>query len=147
MQTPKSNLRKGLILFVVAALFTFGFITLLQFTPVPWFFLVLVLMHAGIFSFILSKRLLKNTGFNTRTYFRRQYLLLLPYVAIMLYTFACRFGLLVMFADAKMVFTVAFTAVCIVFTVWNFLSMKKDLNAQLEKNPQAFNSGGEPEAF
>lgn len=145
MSESKKNLKTGMILFAIAAVLTFGFITLLQFVPVPWFFLALILMHVGILAFIVSKRLLRKTGFNTRTYFKRQYLLLLPYLAVMVYTFACRFGLLVMVSEAKIVFTLVYTGVCLVFTVWNFLSMKKDFNFQLVEHPSAFTPQEESE--
>lgn len=90
-----------MFLFVVAALLTFGFITLLQFTPISWFFVVLILMHVGIFTFIASRRVIQGAGNDARTYCRNQYLLLLPYLLILLYTFACRFGLLEMHVDVK----------------------------------------------
>lgn len=139
MEESKKNLDKGMLIFALASLLTFGFIMLLQFTPMPWFFLVLVLMHVGIFAFIVSKRLLRKTGFNTRSYFKRQYLLLLPYLAVMVYTFACRFGLLVMFAEGKMIFTIVYTVICLAFTVWNYMSMTKDFSFQLVQNPSTFN--------
>lgn len=122
-----------MVLFILAALLTFGFITVLQFIPMPWFFLALLLMHVGIFTFIASKRVLRKAGFNTRTFFRNQYLLLLPYVLIMIYTFACRFDLLVMYSDIKAIVTLAYTLFCLVFTIVNFIRMKNDFSFQLNE--------------
>lgn len=130
MNSPDKSLRTGLVLFIVAAVFTFGFITLLQFLEIPVFFVALVLMHVGIFTFIASKRVFKKAGYDVRNYYKTQYVLLIPYVVVMVYTFACRFGLLPMFEDAKTIFTLCYTGLCVLITIWNLLRMKRDLERQ-----------------
>lgn len=125
------RLQTGLLLFILASVFTFGFIALLQFTPMPWFFLVLILMHVGIFMFIASKRYLRNTGFNVRSYYTRQYLLLAPYGLIMLYTFAGRWGLFPLNDGIKTILILAYTVLCVLLTISTYLHLKADLNRQL----------------
>lgn len=132
MDRTDTVFRGNLMLFALAALLTFGFITLLQFIAVPWFFLVLIAMHGGIALFIVSKRRFKKTGFSVSRYYKTQYIMLIPYLLIMFYAFATRAGIVPAYDDAKMAVTLAYSAFCAVLTVWNFLRMKKDLADQYD---------------
>lgn len=130
IEQSRKVLHQGLVLFVFAAIFAFGFVTLLQFMAFPWLFIALLLMHVGIFSFIASKRMLKKVGFNVRSYYRFQYLLLIPYLFGMAYAFLHHAGILPLFSEAKLLITLAYSAVCFVLTIWNFVRMKNDLQGQ-----------------
>ncbi|WP_139651080.1 hypothetical protein [Raoultibacter phocaeensis] len=123
----------GLVLFALAALFTFGFITLLQFAPMPWFFGALIAMHAGIALFIVSKRLFKSCSYIVARYYRLEYVLLVPYLLIMAYAFASKAGVVPLFETQKSIVTLAYTAFCFGMTLWNFARMRKDVrNQQIE---------------
>lgn len=123
----------GLALFALAALLTFGFITLLQFTPMPWFFGALIAMHCGIALFIISKRLFKNCTYIVARYYRFEYLLLVPYLLIMAYAFASKANIVPLFETEKSIVILAYTFTCLVLTIWNFQRMRKDvLNQQDE---------------
>lgn len=125
--------KTGLALFALAALFTFGFITLLQFTPMPWFFGALIAMHGGIVLFIVSKRLFKNCTYIVARYYRFEYIMLVPYLLIMAYVFASRAGVVPLFETEKSVVTIVYTVFCFAMTAWNFQRMRKDvLNQQSE---------------
>ncbi|MGI6105518.1 MAG: hypothetical protein ACOYD7_04900 [Raoultibacter sp.] len=130
-------LKKAHIQFILAAAFTFGFITLLQFTPMPWFFLVLIAMHVGIALFIISKRSFRSIKLDVSRFYRTQYLLLLPYLLVMLYTFASRAGIIPVFEEAKSIFVLVYSACCMIVTICNYLCMKKNLESQLEENSGA----------
>lgn len=123
----------GLVLFALAALFTFGFITLLQFTPMPWFFGALVAMHAGIALFIVSKRLFKSCTYIVAQYYRFEYVLLVPYLLIMAYAFASKAGVVPLFETEKSIVTLAYTAFCLIMTLWNFTRMRKDVRCQQDE--------------
>lgn len=125
--------RVGLVLFALGALFTFGFITLLQFMPMPWFFIALVAMHCGIALFIISKRLFKRYSYIVARYYRLEYFMLIPYLMIMAYAFASKAGIVPLFETEKILVTTAYTIVCFIMTLWNFMRMRKDvLNQQTE---------------
>ena len=125
--------KTGLTLFALAALLTFGFITLLQFVPMPWFFGALIAMHCGIALFIVSKRLFKNCTYIVARYYRFEYLMLVPYLLIMAYAFASKAGIVALFETEKSIITIVYTIFCFIMTAWNFQRMRKDvLNQQDE---------------
>ena len=124
--------KKPLRLFLIAAFVTFGFITALQFTPVPWFFLALIAMHGGIAMFIISKRTFKKLELDVKQFFRLQYTLLIPYLLVMVYTFTSRAGIIPMFTDAKTALVLLYSAFCFFATFWNYLRLKRSLTDQLD---------------
>lgn len=123
--------KRALALFILAALFTFGFITLLQFAPMPWFFLVLVAMHIGIALFIISKRSFKKFDLEVSQFYKTQYLLLLPYLLVMLYTFTSRAGLVPLLTDEKTAFVLFYSSLCALITIWNYIRLTKSLQHQV----------------
>lgn len=127
MAQPRTSADKALALFNLAAVLTFGFITALQFMPLPWFFLALVAMHGGIALFIVSKRAFKRQGFEVALFYRTQYLLLVPYVCVMAYTFAARAGIVALFAQEKAIAVLCYSAFCAGVTIWNYLRLKRSL--------------------
>ena len=46
-------------MFIAAIAMTFSLIAMLQFVEIPWFFMVLLAMHGGVFLFIFSKKRFK----------------------------------------------------------------------------------------
>ena len=132
MKTTTQAFRKNLFLFVCAGFVTFSFITLLQFIPLPWFFIALVAMHGGIALFIISKRMFKKSGFAVSRYYKTQYLMLIPYLLIMLYVFASKAELIPYFEDLKIMITLGYSVVCVALTMWNYRRMKLDLAKQYQ---------------
>lgn len=130
MTTISSTTRTGLALFALGAALTFGFITLLQFAPMPWFFVALVAMHGGIALFIVSKRMFKRRSYIVARYYRLEYIMLLPYLPIMAYAFASKAGIVPVFDTEKSLFTIAYTLACFIVTLWNFQRMRKDILGQ-----------------
>jgi hypothetical protein len=130
MERSGKDFKRNLALFITAAVVTFGFITLLQVLPMPWFIVALVVMHGGIALFIVSKRRFRKTGFEVSRFYTAQYLMLLPYVLIMLYAFATRAGIVPALTEVKVVVTLAYTVLCAIFTTVNCLRMKKELERQ-----------------
>lgn len=110
-------------MFAVAAILTFGCIVALQFTPLPWFFLVLVAMHAGIALFIISKKHFKKRGYFVSRYYRVQYLLLVPYLLLMFYSFAAKANLVPLSFEGHLIFVGSYTVFCVIVTVWNYIRM------------------------
>lgn len=141
-ESPQAT-KRPLILFALAALFTFGFITLLQFAPMPWFFLVLVAMHGGIALFIISKRMFRSQDITVSRFYRTQYLLLIPYLLVMFYTFASKADLVPLFTDEKTIFVLFYSALCGFVTVWNYLRMKKYLEDRTFEDTPACASSSE----
>src|SRR5699024_7000326 len=88
--TPTRYPAAGLALFMAAAVLTFGCITIMQFLEKPWFFVALAAMHAGIALFVASKRTLRGGGFQLERFFKKEYAMLLPFLLIMLYSFASK---------------------------------------------------------
>ena len=125
--------KTGLTLFALAALLTFGFITLLQFVPMPWFFGALIAMHCGIALFIVSKRLFKNCNYIVARYYRFEYLMLVPYLLIMAYAFASKAGIVALFETEKSIITIVYTIFCFIMTAWNFKRMRKDVRNQQDE--------------
>lgn len=126
---------RGLALFFTASVVTFGCITIMQFLDKPLFFAALVAMHGGIALFVASKRLLRVQGFDLMGYFKAEYALLLPFLLIMLYTFASNAGLLPPWGDAKASITFVYALICFAVTFWNFRHMQRDARAQRKAAP------------
>lgn len=120
----------GLALFMAAALVTFGCITVMQFLEKPWFFVALVAMHGGIALFVVSKRMLRSRGFQLTRYFKKEYLLLLPFLLIMFYSFASKAALVPPFGTAKGSIVFVYALVCFAVTFWNFRHMQREARIQ-----------------
>ena len=127
---PATNPGKGLALFITAAIVTFGCITVMQFLEKPWFFVALAAMHGGIALFVVSKHALKHAGFDLMRYFKREYVLLLPFLLIMFYTFASNAGIVPPWGDAKASITLVYALVCFAITFWSFRRMQHDVRVQ-----------------
>ena len=127
----------GLALFLAASIVTFGCLTVLQFLDKPWFFVALVAMHVGIALFVASKRTLCKQGFALMGYFKTEYLMLVPFVLIMLYSFASKASLVPLFGTAKASITLVYALVCFAVAFWNFRRMQADAAARSASNDRA----------
>ncbi len=119
--------KRAYILFLLAILFTFGFICLLQFVSFPLFFLVLLLMHGGVVLFIVSKKLFKKAGASTSPYYKREYILLALYLPILLYKILGNFGLYTVNIPVKSIISLCLTGVCLIVSGLNAYAFYKEL--------------------
>ena len=124
----QKEIRTAYILFLLAILFTFGFICLLQFVSFPLFFLVLLLMHGGVVLFIVSKKLFKKAGAATFPYYKREYILLALYLPILLYKILGNFGLYTVNIPVKSIVSLCLTGVCLVVSGLNAYAFYKGLS-------------------
>ena len=123
-------MNKNLVLFILGVIFTFTFITLLQFFAPPLFFVFLILMHVGIFCFILSRRGFRRQGIDVAKYYKVEYAFLLPYLVIMLYKILTSIGILPMYETVKTVVSLCVTAVAAVVSVINIIGLHKSVKAK-----------------
>ena len=122
--TPTRYPAAGLALFMAAAVLTFGCITVMQFLEKPWFFVALAAMHAGIALFVASKRTLRGRGFQLERFFKKEYAMLLPFLLIMLYSFASKAALVPPLV-------LVYALICFAVTFWNFRALQREARAQL----------------
>ena len=115
----KVNTLKFFYWFLVANFFTFGLIAALQFVEFPWFFLVLLAMHGGVFLFIASKRGFWKFGIDVKKVYILQDILLALYLPILAAKLMSRFGWIVFPSALKTALVLALTAVAYIITVWN----------------------------
>lgn len=76
-------MKKNFYLFLAAIGLTFSLIAMLQFVEVPWFFLVLLAMHGGVFLFIFSKKRFKKQGYDVGRFYSLEYKLLALYLPVL----------------------------------------------------------------
>ncbi len=118
-------MKTNFILFLSAIVITFCLIAALQFTPMPWFFLVLLGMHVGIFLFILSKRRFHRAGVAVGKYYKREYLLLALYLPILLAKILQSLELIQLDAGIKTLIVLILTIVCMLLSAVNALSFRR----------------------
>lgn len=106
-------------LFLAAVLVTFPLIALLQFVPMPWFFLVLLLMHGGVVLFIVSRRRFLRGGYPVIPYYRAEYGMLALYLPILLLKLLACFGILTFDPYVKTLAVLILTAVCLIASAVN----------------------------
>lgn len=128
MSREKASLSLGL--FLAAAIVTFGCLVIMQFLERPWFFVALVAMHGGIAMFIVSRKTFKSRGFDMQSYFRMEYIMLLPFLLLMFYTFASNAGLAEPLNSAKGSMVSVYSIICFAITFWNFRHMQHDARIQ-----------------
>lgn len=140
----EKNPARGLALFLTAAVVTFGCLTVMQFLEKPWFFVALAAMHAGIALFVLSKRMLREQGFDLARHFRGEYAMLLPFLPIMAYSLISKTGALPPFGSAKASITLVYALICFAATFWNFRRMQSDARAQAARAGEPAGAGAAP---
>ena len=119
---------KHFYLFIAAVVVTFGLIAALQFVEVPWFFLVLLAMHGGVFLFIFSKKRLKAQGYEVARFYSREYVLLALYLPVLALKVLSSLGVLHFDATLKTVLILGITAFSLIVSAVNAVKMHKYLN-------------------
>ena len=106
---------------------TFSLIATLQFVEIPWFFLVLIAMHGGVFLFIFSKKRFKKQGFDVGRYYALEYKLLALYLPVLALKVLSAIGVLHFNETLKTVLILAITVFSLVVSTINAINMKKAL--------------------
>lgn len=119
---------KHFYLFIAAVVVTFGLIAALQFVEVPWFFLVLLAMHGGVFLFIFSKKRLMAQGYEVARFYSREYVLLALYLPVLAMKVLSSLGVLHFDATLKTVLILGITAFSLIVSAVNAVKMYKYLN-------------------
>ena len=112
-------MNKNILFFILGIVFTFSFITLLQFFSGFAFVRCLILMHVGIFFFILSKRGFKKQGMDVSKYYKREYICLFPYLAIMLYKILTTLKIVPMMEPLKITVSLTITVIAVLVSIFN----------------------------
>ncbi len=112
-------MKTNFLLFLSAVAVTFSLIAALQFTPMPWFFLVLLGMHGGVFLFIFSKRRFRRAGYAVGKYYKREYILLALYLPVLVAKLLSGIGLFPFDPTLKTVIVLAVTALSFVLSAVN----------------------------
>jgi len=123
----EKNVKLGLMLYSLAQLLTFTFVTLLQFVEMPLFLVYLVLMHSGIALFVISKKKLIKSGYDVKPIYQKTYLLLALYLPILVYTLL---GYLFKYdpnESVKLIMTIIATVINVGFGVYHTLKLKNIL--------------------
>ena len=78
-------IHKAFTLYVLAYVITVGFLTAIKLAPL-WFFIPgLLLMHAGILLFAVSKRMFLKTSMDVGKYYQKTYKSLMVFLPVLLY--------------------------------------------------------------
>ncbi len=120
-------MKTNFALFLAAVAITFSLIAALQFTPMPWFFLVLLCMHVGIFLFIFSKRRFRKAGLAVEKFYKREYMLLACYLPVLLAKVLQSIGLIKLDAGIKTVIVLALTGICLILSAVNAVFFWKQI--------------------
>lgn len=120
---------KNYYLFIAAIVLTFGFIAALQFVEVPWFFLVLLAMHGGVFLFIISKKRFMAQGYEIARFYTLEYKLLALYLPVLALKVLSSLNILRFDASLKTVLILAITAFSMIASVVNAVKMHRYLKS------------------
>lgn len=123
-------MRKNFYLFIAAIALTFGFIAVLQFVEVPWFFLVLLAMHGGVFLFIFSKKRFKAQGYDVARFYALEYKLLALFLPVLALKVLSSLNILRFDATLKTVLILAITVFSVIASTVNAVKMYKYLKAE-----------------
>ena len=120
-------MKKCFCLFIAAIAVTFSMIALLQFVEGPWFFLVLLAMHGGVFLFIFSKKRFKAQGYDVARFYSLEYKLLALYLPILALKVLSSLEILRFDVTLKTVLILVITAFSLIVSVVNAIKMYKYL--------------------
>lgn len=123
-------MRKNFYLFIAAIALTFGFIAVLQFVEVPWFFLVLLAMHGGVFLFIFSKKRFKAQGYDIARFCALEYKLLALFLPVLALKVLSSLNILRFDATLKTVLILVITVFSVIASTVNAVKMYKYLKAE-----------------
>lgn len=112
-------MKKNFAMFFAAIGLTFSLIALLQFVEIPWFFLVLLCMHGGVFLFIFSKKRFKKQGYDVARFYSLEYKLLALYLPVLALKVLSSLGVLRFDAMVKTMLILAITVISLIVSVFN----------------------------
>ena len=124
------KLKTNLLLFVLAQVLTFAFITLLQMVDFPIFLLFLLLMHIGVVLFIVSKKLFEKSGIDVKNFYNVEYLMLAFYIPVLLYKLLSHIFPYTVNTELKMTYTFAITAAAVIVSIINTLRLYNSLKKE-----------------
>jgi hypothetical protein len=101
---------------------------MLQFVPSPYFFLVLLAMHMGVFLFIFSKRSFKKLGVDVKREYLIQDILLALYLPILAAKLMAGFGWISFPAEIKTILVLSLTGISYILTACNSVCLYKKLH-------------------
>lgn len=120
-------MKKNYYMFIAAIAVTFNLIAALQFVEVPWFFLVLLGMHGGVFLFIFSKKRFKKQGCDVTRFYSLEYKLLALYLPVLALKVLSAFEVLHFNETLKTVLILVITGFSLVVSTVNAIKLKKAL--------------------
>jgi len=123
----KKNNQINFFLFIFSEVLTFTFITMLQFTEYPVFFIMLFFMHLGIVFFVISKKRFSKDGINVKPYYWFEYGLLATYLPILAYTLLSYLFHYEINQPVKMAIALVLTLICVIFSIFNTIKLQKFL--------------------
>ena len=112
-------MKKNFAMFLAAIGLTFSLIALLQFVEIPWFFLVLLCMHGGVFLFVFSKKRFKKQGYDVARFYSLEYKLLALYLPVLALKVLSSLGVLRFDAMVKTMLILAITVISLIVSVFN----------------------------
>ncbi len=115
------------ILFLIAQIVTFTFITLLQLAPKRFFIMFLIIMHGGIALFIISKKCFIRKNKSIKHFYMISYILLALYIPILLYKLISTWCLFDFNVNLVRYTTISVTIVSLITSVYNSLKLYKYL--------------------
>lgn len=118
---------KSFCMFIAAIALTFGFIAMLQFVEVPWFFLVLLAMHGGVFLFIFSKKRFKAQGYDVARFYSLEYKLLALYLPVLALKVLSSLEILRFDGMLKTILILAITLFSLIVSTVNIMKLYKHL--------------------
>lgn len=120
-------MKKNYAMFLAAIGLTFSLIAMLQFVEIPWFFLVLLCMHGGVFLFVFSKKRFKKQGYDVARFYSLEYKLLALYLPVLVLKVLSSLGILRFNVMLKTLLILAITAFSLIVSVINATRMYKYL--------------------
>jgi hypothetical protein len=120
-------MKKCFCLFIAAIVVTFSMIAMLQFVEAPWFFLVLLAMHGGVFLFIFSKKRFKAQEYDVARFYSLEYKLLALYIPVLALKVLSSLEILRFDVTLKTVLILVITAFSLIVSVVNAIKMYKYL--------------------
>ena len=118
---------KSFCMFIAAIALTFGFIAMLQFVKAPWFFLVLLAMHGGVFLFIFSKKRFKAQGYVVARFYSLEYKLLALYLPVLALKVLSSLEILRFDGTLKTILILAITLFSLIVSTVNIMKLYKHL--------------------
>ena len=141
-----NDCRLAFALFVTALVVTFGCITAVSLTRPPLMFVLLVAMHGGIALFVVSKRRFRRAGADVAGVYAREYVMLVPYLLVMAYSFALRAGVVPDLGLIKNVGVLTWTALAAVLSVNNAQQLRRLVGLAGVSEGASEGAGGSREA-